>query len=53
MQARFILSGPIIHNKLKGEIMTCQEDCSQFDLAMELLITNSFGNVAELPAENG
>ncbi len=28
--------------------MTCQEDCSQFDLAMELLITNGFGNVAEV-----
>ncbi len=28
--------------------MTCREDCSQFDLAMELLITNGFGNVAEV-----
>jgi hypothetical protein len=28
--------------------MTCEADCSQFDLAMELLITNGFGNVAEV-----
>ncbi len=27
--------------------MTCQHDCSQFDLAMELLIENGFDNVAE------
>jgi putative transposase len=28
--------------------MTCQQDCSQFDLAMELLIDNGFGNVADV-----
>lgn len=28
--------------------MTCQQDCSQFDLAMELLIENGFGNVADV-----
>jgi putative transposase len=28
--------------------MTCQEAGSQFDLAMELLITNVFGNVADV-----
>ncbi len=27
--------------------MTCQQDCSQFDLAMELLIDNGFDNVAD------
>ena len=27
--------------------MTCQNDCSQFDLAMELLITNGFEGVAD------
>ena len=27
--------------------MTCQNDCSQFDLAMELLIANGFEGVAE------
>ncbi len=28
--------------------MTCQPDCSQFDLAMELLIENGFDNVADV-----
>jgi putative transposase len=28
--------------------MTYQVDCSQFDLAMELLITNGFANVADV-----
>ena len=28
--------------------MTCQQDCSQFDLAMELLIENGFDNVTDV-----
>ena len=28
--------------------MTCQQDCSQFDLAMELLIENGFDNIADV-----
>ena len=28
--------------------MTCQQDCSQFDLAMELLIENGLDNVADV-----
>ncbi len=27
--------------------MTCSSECTQFDLAMELLIKNGFGGIAE------
>jgi hypothetical protein len=27
--------------------MTCKTECTQFDLAMELLIDNGFGGIAE------